>query len=62
MGLRRVSEIDCSRIDVLSSSIRELREKIAHLEEYTDTDVELMKLQLESMITQEKNIVLDKYI
>jgi len=61
MGLRRVSEIDCSRVDLLEVSIRELREKIAHLEEYSDTDVGLLKLQLESMIEQERNMMLDKY-
>ncbi len=54
MALKRVSEIDCSRNSSMAMDIRTLREKIAHLETYTDTDVGLLKLQLEVMVEQER--------
>ena len=56
MPVRTFSTLDCEQEDDLSTEIRELRERIAHLETYYEnTDVGLYKSRLEALEEQLKN-------
>lgn len=52
--MTRLIDLDCEREDDISVTIRELREHIAHLETYTDTDVGLLKRRLDVLEQQQK--------
>lgn len=55
MVVRNYSTITCDRDDNdISVKIRELKEKIAHLNTYTDTDTVMLKAELESLQEQLK--------
>jgi hypothetical protein len=53
MGLH-TSDIDSVREDEIGQTIRDLKEKIAHLKTYTLQDTGLLELHLEMLIEQHK--------
>ena len=54
MGLKSPNGLDSVIEDELGNQIRDLSEKIAHLNTYTDQDTGLLQLQLEGLIEQHK--------
>ena len=52
MGLRKPTGLDNQTQNELGLQIRELTERIGHLDTYTDNDTELLKLQLDALIDQ----------
>ena len=57
MGLKSPLSLDAVTQDELGLQIRDLKEKIAHLRTYNNQDVELLEMQLESLIDQHKQEV-----
>ena len=57
MGLKSPLSLDAVTQNELGLQIRDLKEKIAHLRTYTNQDVELLEMQLESLIDQHKQEV-----
>ena len=54
MVVRVNSTLNCDRDDDLTILIRDLKERIAHLNTYTDTDTGLLQAELESLEEQLK--------
>ncbi len=54
MVVRVNSTINCDSDDDLTIMIRDLKERIAHLNTYTDTDTGLLQAELESLEEQLK--------
>ncbi len=54
MVVRVNSTINCDSDDELTVKIRDLKERIAHLNTYTDTDTGLLQAELESLEEQVK--------
>ncbi len=54
MVVRVNSTINCDSDDDLTIKIRDLKERIAHLNTYTDTDTGLLQAELESLEEQLK--------
>ena len=55
---KKPSALDTVRTkkELLGIEIRELREKIGHLNSYTDTDTGVLELKLEALLRQQKEI------
>ena len=54
MGLKAPVNLDNMREDDLGNRIRELKEKIAHLNTYTQNETGMLQMQLEALIEQHK--------
>ena len=54
MGLHKTPDLDSARVDKMDETIRKLREQIAHLRSYTNTDTGMLELRLEALVLQAK--------
>ena len=54
MGLKSPLSLDSVKEDNLGNTIRELKEQIAHLRTYSNTETGLLEMQLEALIEQHK--------
>ena len=54
MGLKAPLSLDNVKEDDLGNTIRELKEKIAHMKTYQNTETGMLEMQLEALIEQHK--------
>ncbi len=57
MGVSRHSQIDCNRDTEIGNNILTMKEQIAHKRTYTeDHDADLMQIELNSLIEQQRKL------
>ena len=60
MGLKSPLSLDSVKEDDLGNTIRELKEQIAHLRTYSNTETGMLEMRLDALIEQHKQQVLQQ--